>query len=220
VTLSTQGKAAERDWVHRHEDKTNRGYAPSFFAEGFLSERQPTLVDLLVDVYGKLEPADHMKLYEAAFFARGPIVEIGRLAGKSTVILALGNRDAGRDDPIYSIEYHHKSLPTAEENLRAFGLLDRITMIQGDSAVQLHRVPQPFDVLFLDGDHSYEGVRRDLAAMRGKLARGGVIMIHDYYHRANGTGEYGVQRAVDEAAESMAIAFRGRFGGIALYEQL
>jgi hypothetical protein len=209
-----------REFVHRHEHKSDPGYAPSFFHDGFQNELQPTLVEALADVPGWLEPPDHFKLYEAGYFARGPIVEVGRLAAKSTVVLALGNRDAGRIDPIYSIEKNRNSLASAEENLRLFGVLDRITLIQGDSAIQLKRIPAPFDVVFLDGDHSYEGVRRDLDAMRGKLRLGAVLLIHDYYNACDDAGEYGVRRAVDEAAESMSISFRGRFGGMAVYEQM
>jgi hypothetical protein len=210
----------DRQFVHRHEHKSDPDYAPSFFDDGWISARQETLLEALADVPGWLAPSDHFKLYEAGYFARGPIIEVGRLDAKSTIILALGNRDAGRDDAIYSIEKHRNSLASAEESLGVFGLLDRITLIQGDSAIQLKRIAAPFDVVFLDGDHSYEGVRRDLDAMRGNLGRGAPLMIHDYYNAKNDTGEYGVRRAVDEAAASMSISFRGRFGGIALYEQM
>jgi Methyltransferase domain len=209
----------ERIFVHRHEQKSNKVYAPSFVAGTLVSDRQSSLVDELADVRGKLEPGDHMKLYEAGFFARGRIVEVGRLAAKSTIILGLGNRDAGRDDPIYSIAAYARGLEDAENNLRRFDLLDRVTLVQGDSAIQLTRLPAPFDVLFVDGDHSYEGVVRDLSALRGRVARGGLVLFHDYYHRANDSGEYGVRRAVDETAALLGISFRGRFGGIAMFVQ-
>jgi predicted O-methyltransferase YrrM len=210
---------ATRTFVHQHEQKSNRAYAPSFIAGGFVSDRQPGLVDELAEVRGKLEDGDHLKLYEAGFFARGRIVEVGRLAAKSTIILALGNRDAGRDDPIYSIEAYAKGLDDAETNLRRFDLLNRVTLIQGDSGIQLTRIPAPFDVVFVDGDHSYEGVIRDLSALRGRVNRGGLVLFHDYYHRANESGEYGVRRAVDETAALLGVSFRGRSGGIAMFEK-
>jgi predicted O-methyltransferase YrrM len=209
-----------REFIHTHEEKTLRRYAPSFFAEGYISERHEHLEDELVDIRGKLEPADHLKLYEAGYFARGRIVEIGRLAAKSTILLALGNQDAGRQDPIYSIENYADGLPDAERNLRLFGVLDRITLVQGDSGIQVTRLPHPFDVVFVDGDHSYEGVMRDLSGLRGRVAPGGVLLIHDYYHQANENGVYGVRRAVDETTALLGIAFRGRFGGIAMFEKI
>ena len=121
----------------RHQEKLTRGYAPSFTDAPLLTELHGQLVDDLADMRGKLEPADHLKLYEAGFFARGPILEIGRLAGKSTLIMALGNRDGGRHDEIYSIELDDKLLPYARESLRKQGLLDRVRLIQGDSATEV-----------------------------------------------------------------------------------
>lgn len=133
------------------------------------------------------------------------------------MILALGSLD-GSGQPIYSIEYDNRHLELAQEHLRQFGMLDRVTLIQGDSAVQLARLPGPLDTVFVDGDHSYEGVKRDVAALDGLVATGGVVMFHDYYHPANDTGEYGVARAVGEARA--AWSFRGRSGGIAVFEQM
>ncbi|HEY1754071.1 MAG TPA: class I SAM-dependent methyltransferase [Bryobacteraceae bacterium] len=37
----------------------------------------------------------------------------------------------------------------------------------------------PFDFVFIDGDHSYEGIQADWLGWRGMLARGGVIALHD-----------------------------------------
>lgn len=52
------------------------------------------------------------------------------------------------------------------------------------------------DFVFLDADHTYEGVRSDLLAWAPKVRAGGVLCGHDY---ANGPYE-GVRRAVDEFA--------------------
>lgn len=38
---------------------------------------------------------------------------------------------------------------------------------------------QPIDLLFIDGDHSYEGVRDDFLAFRGLVREGGLIAFHD-----------------------------------------
>jgi predicted O-methyltransferase YrrM len=37
----------------------------------------------------------------------------------------------------------------------------------------------PFDFVFIDGDHSYEGIQADWEGWRGMLAPGGVIALHD-----------------------------------------
>jgi hypothetical protein len=47
----------------------------------------------------------------------------------------------------------------------------------------------------IDCDHSYEGVKKDIAAWWPKLASGGVMAFHDFENTA-----YGVKRAVTEFA--------------------
>lgn len=49
------------------------------------------------------------------------------------------------------------------------------------------------DFVYLDGNHSYEGVRLDLAIWMPKLKKGGVMAGHDYLNEA-----YGVNQAVGE----------------------
>lgn len=53
------------------------------------------------------------------------------------------------------------------------------------------------DLVFLDADHSYEGVRDDIAAWLPKIHKGGWIGGHDYGND-NAGFQFGVTRAVDE----------------------
>jgi predicted O-methyltransferase YrrM len=61
------------------------------------------------------------------------------------------------------------------------------------------------DWVYIDADHSYESVRRDLAAYLPKVKAGGLITGDDYF-RGQGWWGDGVVRAVDEliAAQPMA----------------
>ena len=52
------------------------------------------------------------------------------------------------------------------------------------------------DFVFVDGDHSYEGVRDDIKLWRSKIKPGGWICGHDYTREGKRPG---VTRAVDEA---------------------
>jgi predicted O-methyltransferase YrrM len=53
-------------------------------------------------------------------------------------------------------------------------------VLHGDSAVMAHEVADGvLDFIFIDGDHSTEGLLTDLAAWRVKLKPGGKIIGHD-----------------------------------------
>ncbi len=60
--------------------------------------------------------------------------------------------------------------------------------------------PGELDLVFIDGDHSYEGARADIAAWTPKVKEGGILAGHDYYARWPG-----VVRAVDEAFEDLHL---------------
>ena len=52
---------------------------------------------------------------------------------------------------------------------------------EGDSwDVGMRMLPNSLDLVFLDADHSYEGVKRDLQAWRATVKSGGWISGHDY----------------------------------------
>lgn len=215
--------SAESRYRHtRTLAESTKRYEPSLFDGTFLNENHRHVEELVADIPGKLQPADQLKLYEMSYFALGPVVEVGRAQGKSLSILALAVRDAGSGVPIYSIELNERGAAVAEGNLEALGVRDLVTLVHGDSALELGALGSRFDLAFLDGDHSCVGVRRDLEALEGRVERGGSVMLHDYFDYRNheaGNVEYGVVAAADELAPSLGLAFRGGYGSIALFEQ-
>ena len=82
----------------------------------------------------------------------------------------------------------------------------RIEFVRADSAEAAGRFEDGFfDWVYIDGDHSYEGVARDLAAWAGKVKDDGLILGHDFTdHDGDGDGHppYGVIRAVREFCEA------------------
>jgi hypothetical protein len=58
-----------------------------------------------------------------------------------------------------------------------------------------------FDMIYLDGDHTYEGVKKDLEVSYKKIKNNAFIMGHDYemnYNKTKNTYNFGVKQAVDE----------------------
>jgi len=75
--------------------------------------------------------------------------------------------------------------------------------------VELHRgltserVPEfddeSFDFIYVDADHSYEGVKLDIEMCVGKLKPGGILAFNDYARIVRpGLGVFGVHQAVSE----------------------
>lgn len=71
---------------------------------------------------------------------------------------------------------------------------DRAIVIRKKSVDAAREINLPLDYVFIDGDHSYEGVKRDIAAWLPKIRPGGWIGGHDY-----GSHFPGVDQAVKEA---------------------
>lgn len=75
-------------------------------------------------------------------------------------------------------------------------------VMKGDSSSILYSFPNnTFDMIYIDGDHSYEGVKKDLLASYLKIKPGGWIMGHDFGinpQKAKHYYEFGVEKAVIE----------------------
>ncbi len=73
------------------------------------------------------------------------------------------------------------------DRLRSYARGDQeVHLIRGDShdfavkrEAEYHR---PFDFLFIDGDHTYEGVKQDFEDYSPLVCKGGLIALHDILH--------------------------------------
>jgi predicted O-methyltransferase YrrM len=111
----------------------------------------------------------------------GTLVEIGRYRGGSTFLLAAAMAEGSR---LVSYDLHVKGGSGAERDrrllaaLEAAGLADRVELVVGDSRTA-PAPDEPCVLVFVDGDHSYEGVRADYERWRTRLAPGGHLLFHD-----------------------------------------
>jgi predicted O-methyltransferase YrrM len=138
-------------------------------------------------VEGWLSDAQGRALFRAAAATtgRGAIVEIGSWKGRSTTWLASGARLAGRR--VYAIDPHRRSreypgVETEHEflaNLARNGLTAVVEPLVMSSEEAAARIAGPVELLFIDGDHSYEAVRRDAELWLPRLIDGGTVMFHD-----------------------------------------
>lgn len=76
-----------------------------------------------------------------------------------------------------------------------------VRVIEGDSADCLSKQPDQFyDVIYIDGDHSPEGVRRDVGAALLKIKPSGMLIFNDYTMSdyLSECFRYGVVQAVND----------------------
>lgn len=99
--------------------------------------------------------------------------EIGMRFGVSTMAFALAARDVGGH--VWSIDCDE--CIDGRRNVHAAGLSDVHTFIHGDSAAV--EFPEPLDVLFIDGEHSYAALSLDFGMHARRVKPGGVILFHD-----------------------------------------
>lgn len=140
--------------------------------------------------------------------SQGVIVEIGCLAGRSTICLAAGSRDGsqvkvyavdpfnggggvpngsehdmtalGSPDPQYYIN-QGESFKPFQENVERFGLGNIIEPIVNYSELAHKEYPgDPVEFLFIDGDHRYNYVKLDIELWSPHLITGGILALDDY----------------------------------------
>ena len=86
------------------------------------------------------------------------------------------------------------------------------TVIQGDSTIVHSEIDGGFDALFIDGNHSYEYVKKDLENYWDKVRDGGIIALHD----VNFEGErYGSPRVLRESGYNWKFISYSKEVGIA-----
>jgi predicted O-methyltransferase YrrM len=109
------------------------------------------------------------------------LAEIGRFKGGSTLVLGTAMHPEARLD-----SYDLHAVPTfpgaaldAELTavLKRYGLAPRVTLHVADSTTV--EPPAGCALVFVDGDHSYAGVKADVEHWVGALAPGGHVLLHD-----------------------------------------
>jgi predicted O-methyltransferase YrrM len=147
-----------------------------------------------------LTPHERYQLFKLAI-NREKILEIGSYVGASATCFGAA-KAKNEKGTIYCIDTWQNDAMTEgkkdtqelfTENTKAFA--QWITPIRGFStevAGQVKKYTDKLDVLFIDGDHSYEGVKADWETYKGFLNPGSIVIFHDI-----GWAE-GVQRVIKE----------------------
>jgi hypothetical protein len=163
-------------------------------------------------------------LYHCAKVSVGNILEVGSYVGGATIAMAMGVRDSSAQKKIISIErgcrVDHPRVGTKDsfkdlrKNLKRFGFLDRVTLINGRSfdPNTIATVRQILDAsqigLFVfDADAN---VRRDINCYGDRFADRCWMVIDDYLGGANKSERLRMQ--VDELVSAGRLEPLGFYG--------
>jgi predicted O-methyltransferase YrrM len=138
--------------------------------------------------YLSLEEAKFLFDAAASRKGRGAIVEIGSWKGRSTICLAAG---APPNTKVYAIDPHSGSsehqqqmgkvdtLEEFRENIKRAGVEDRVVALVETSEQAAEKWQGKVELLFIDGAHEYELVKKDYELWGPHLIEGGMIAFHD-----------------------------------------
>ena len=128
------------------------------------------------------------------------MIEIGSFIGESTIIFAQHFKEVIAIDPF--LPDYHKEDPTSKFNFdevydeykrrtSPFTNIKTLRLTSNDAVKELNS--ETYDFIYIDGLHSYEGVKDDIDNYLSLVKPGGYIGGHDY-----GGTWVGVKKAVNE----------------------
>lgn len=134
--------------------------------------------------------------YVVSYFSHGKFVEVGSWKGRSSVFLGVEILNSGKDitldcvdiwQNLPSLEYYQQSSGDSIylefiKNIQPINQVKEIIKPIRKDSVEASKLYQnnSIDFIFIDGDHSFEGINRDLHAWFPKLSKSGIIAGHDY----------------------------------------
>ena len=148
------------------------------------------------NIYGQMDEEELLWLSETASRCK-IIAELGCFHGRST--RALADHSPG---VVYAVDDWHwqENNPHNSFSEFRFNLEDHIDKskviivpIRHEDA-EIFYNEKSFDMIFLDGDHEYQAVRRDIRLALPHMNKGGILCGHDYSEKRFP----GVVRAVNE----------------------
>lgn len=111
------------------------------------------------------------------------VIEIGVFEGANTVMLA---KHMGQEGKLYGIDPFFRgklgisySYLIVQHFIRKNALKSRVELIRKFSIDACQDVPDKIDFIFIDGDHSWEGIQNDWILYAPKIVQNGIIALHD-----------------------------------------
>lgn len=209
-----------------HLPKNHEPMPAAFGADGHLARLRRAIQP------GGSEYALGLQLFALVSSTRArTVIEIGRFKGFSTLAIAMGLQlaDVGWQEPrgaeqrpdvdygqhtgpcrrvLYSIDPH--PLPEAEALVREAGLFEYVRWVNEPSEKAQLPGGVVADVAFIDGLHTYAGVRADYERYAPLVKMGGYLVFHDVFGwYKDGKNGSAIKRLVDEIGGEQLLVDTG-----------
>ena len=154
----------------------------------FRIKRKYPFLQPLFAVPSHLTPQERYQLFELAA-GRETVLEIGSYIGASACCFGAACKQSGKGRVFCIDTWNNDAMSEGGrdtyqeflENTSPYS--DYIVPIRGFStevAAHVKSAVQWVDLLFIDGDHSYSGVKADWETYRDRLRQGSIVVFHDY----------------------------------------
>lgn len=151
--------------------------------------------------YAMLEELYYVRQLADDLYPKNRILMIG--AGPGVFALAMLEK---RKNPPWLYVVESGSFDYLDAHLEAAGVsLEKVVHVQGNSVIKAKDfLRNSFELILIDGDHSYEGASLDILGWWPTLVPDGVMFFHDYLEREDGFvgtsfwSEGGVAKAIQE----------------------
>jgi predicted O-methyltransferase YrrM len=143
------------------------------------------------DRFNAVNPGDRRALYHLVRALKPTrILDVGTHVGASALHMALALKAEPSCGTVTTIDicdvnkpdayWRQADLPASPRDV-ASELGCNVRFVVGSSLSFLQGTSETFDFVVLDGEHSWQNVYREIAAILPLLTSGGIIVLHDYF---------------------------------------
>lgn len=202
----------------KYNDRRDNSIRPSWAKnKDYVNNKHQEIFNETKDIPGWQMEADTYKLYEMGYFAGEVILEIGTFGGRSAVVELSAALNRFAKPQFFGIDVGIAEIERTYNTLKQYNLTDYALLYHGTLQSFMKEYTITPTMCFVDGDHLYEGAKRDLDSLSEMLCPGVPVLCHDYLNPENDTGEYGIRKAASEWEADGYASFYGVFGCSALF---
>ncbi|MCK4667784.1 class I SAM-dependent methyltransferase [Candidatus Dependentiae bacterium] len=149
------------------------------------------LTEEILNITGSVSFEECQCLFSLAYqVSDGCIIEIGSSQGRSTIALAIGSYLCNKI-PLYAVEPHIEFIGILGgkfgikdkigfyKNMLNYEVLEIVNLLNTKSEIIGKCWEEEISLLWIDGDHSYDSVKKDFYIWEKKLIKGGLVAFHD-----------------------------------------